>query len=174
MVLLALLSREPNTGYGLGRLLRLELSHIWSARPQHFYSELSQLVQEGLAEVQTVDLKNRPAKKIYSLTPAGLASLDAWLQRRSVVEAPKDGLLARLYCLERAPGELIGQLEERQRERESEAVVLGERIAQIRGDDLANLADKLTLEAALSQAEAQAAWCEASIAAILTQTERRG
>lgn len=172
MVLLGLLSRSRNSGYGLYLLLERELSHIWSARLQHIYSDLSRLVDEGLVEFETIDRQSRPAKKIYSLSRAGWAALDAWLEKGTLAETPKDGLLARLYCLEREPEVLIGHLEERQRTYETEAVALRHRIVRFGSARLAELADKLTLEAALSRIEAQAAWCEASIAAIRTQTEQ--
>lgn len=172
MVLLGLLSRIPNSGYGLYRLLERELSHIWSARLQHVYSDLSWLVDEGLVAFETIDRQSRPAKKIYSLTRAGTAALDAWLRKGSLAEATKDDLLARLYCLERGPKVLIGQLEDRQEACEAEAVALRQRIVLIASAQLSDLADKLTLEAALSRIEAQAGWCEASIAAIRTQTEQ--
>ena len=110
MVLLGLLSRNRNSGYGLYRLLEQELSHIWSARLQHIYSDLGRLVDEGLVEFETIDRQSRPAKKIYSLTQAGWAALDAWLQKGSLAETTKDDLLARQHCLERVPEVLIGQL----------------------------------------------------------------
>ena len=174
VVLLGLLSRNPNSGYGLYRLLERELSHIWSARLQHIYSDLSRLVDEGLVDFETIDRQSRPAKKIYSLTQAGWAALDAWLQKGSLAETTKDDLLARLHCLERGPEVLIGQLDARRQKCEAEAVALRQRIAQIRSADLVELADKLTLAAALSRVEAQASWCEAAIAAIRTQTEQSG
>ena len=82
-VLLTVLSREPNSGYGIGKLLQKELSHIWDARLQQIYGELAKLQADGLMDVERVDLPNRPSKKIYSLTAAGMAELDRWLTDRA-------------------------------------------------------------------------------------------
>ena len=82
-VLLTVLSREPNSGYGIGKLLQKELSHIWDARLQQIYGELAKLQADGLMDVESVDLPNRPSKKIYSLTAAGMAELDRWLTDRA-------------------------------------------------------------------------------------------
>ena len=78
-VLLALLSREPNTGYGLGCLLHGQLNHVWDAWLQQIYSELARLEAQGLVESESIELPNRPAKKVHSLTPAGSQALDEWL-----------------------------------------------------------------------------------------------
>ena len=44
-VLLGLLTSEPNTGYGLGRLLRGEMNHLREASLQQIYTELSWLLK---------------------------------------------------------------------------------------------------------------------------------
>lgn len=158
-VLLALLSKEPNSGYGLGRLLEGELSHVWSARLQQIYGELAKLEATGLVEAETIELSNRPAKKIYSLTASGLASLDEWLSVSAGPEVAKDDLIARVYCVEHEPGALLRQLEERQRESEAQAVVLRQRIAEAQAAGPSVLGRRLTLEASLSRTEAHATWC---------------
>jgi len=89
-VLLALLSKEPNTGYGLGRLLRDDLHYLWDARLQQIYAELARLRAGGLLEVETIALPNRPPKKVYSLTPEGEEGLDDWLLVPPAPHANKD------------------------------------------------------------------------------------
>ena len=63
-VLLVLLSKEPNSGYGVGRLLRNELGHLWDTRLQQIYGELAKLQSDGLVRAERFDLPNRPAKKV--------------------------------------------------------------------------------------------------------------
>ena len=164
-VLLALLSKEPNTGYGLGRVLRTELSHVWSAQIQQIYSELQRMQAEGLLAAETIELPKRPPKKLYAITAAGLAALDAWVLEEPQRQPTRDDLLARLYLLEREPNLVIRQLGERQRRSEDEAARLRERIAEIDGPERSRLGLRLTLQAALSLAEARASWCKEAISA---------
>lgn len=164
-VLLTVLSKEPNSGYGVGRLLQKELSHIWGARLQQIYGELAKLQADGLMDVESIDLPNRPAKKIYSLTAAGKAELDRWLTDRAAPHTNKDDLLVRLYCMERIPtGALILRLEEERDAYEVEARELRHRLSQASRTEPSQLGLLLTLEAARSRADSQAAWCIKTLA----------
>ena len=159
-VLLAMLSEQPNTGYGIARLLRNGLSHLWDARPQHIYYELAKLRARGLVNVRRIALSNRPAKKIYSLSPAGQQQLDLWLAVAPAPHSCKDDLLVRIYCLERMPAQLVtAQVEDRLAHCEGRAAELRLRLEQAQDTDAAGLGEILTLEGALASAEGQAAWC---------------
>jgi DNA-binding PadR family transcriptional regulator len=166
-VLLALLSKEPNTGYGVGRLLRFELGHLWEARLQQIYGELAKLEAAGLLVAEIIDLPNRPAKKIYSLTAEGKAALDAWLLARPAPVAHKDDLLVRLYCLDRLPAEFLARrLDERHDEATQDAERLTRQSAQISRTDPAQLGRLLALDASLARAQAEAAWCRRAAATL--------
>ena len=173
-VLLALLSKEPNTGYGVGRLLNHEYRHVWEARLQQIYGELGKLQMQGLVEAESIDLPNRPAKKIYSLTPQGYEALDRWLAERPAPGPCKDDLLVRLCCLPRMPRDvIIRQLEER---RDACGILVREleqRLAQTPRTDPAELGQLLTLEAAICRAEAQASWCARAVALLQESEDRR-
>ena len=159
-VLLALLSKEPNTGYGLARLLQGQLSHLWESRLQQIYSELGKLRAHGLVEAETVILRNRPTKKTYTVMPAGYEALDDWLRLPPSPVRSKNDLLVKLYCLERIPKDLLVRRLEEQRDRyESDLRELSQRLAEVRRAGPAELGHVLTLEAALAQAEGLASWC---------------
>ena len=171
-VLLTVLSKEPNSGYGIGRLLQRELSHIWAARLQQIYGELAKLQADGLMDVESIDLPNRPAKKIYSLTAAGKAELDRWLTDRAAPHTNKDDLLVRLYCMERIPKDaLILRLEEERDACEAEARELRQRLAYRSRTEPSRLGLLLTLEAARCRVESQAAWCVKTLAWLRGQTQ---
>ncbi len=174
-VLLTVLSKEPNSGYGIGRLLQKELNHIWDARLQQIYGELAKLQADGLMDVESVDLPNRPAKKIYSLTAAGRAELDRWLTDRPAPHTNKDNLLVRLYCVERIPPDvLIRHLEEERDAYEAETRELRHRLAQASRTEPSQLGLLLTLEAARCRADSQAAWCVKTLAWLRGQTQAAG
>ena len=174
-VLLTVLSKRPNSGYGIGRLLQRELSHIWNARLQQIYGELARLEVDGLMDVESIDLPNRPAKKIYSLTADGKAELDRWLTDRPASHTNKDDLLVRLYCMERIPPDvLVRRLEEERDAHEAEARELRNRLAQASRTDPSQLGMLVTLEAARSRAESQAAWCVKTLAWLRGQPQAAG
>lgn len=165
-VLLAVLSKQPNTGYGIGRLLRTELRHIWQARLQQIYSELARSETEGLVRAQVTHMTNRPAKKVYSLTPAGTLALDDWLAQSPSFDSPRDDLMVRLYCLPRAPLDLlVRRLEERRDLLKAKARELRRGLESTSGDP-ATIGYRLTLEAALAATEAQITWCESAVSAL--------
>ena len=162
---LALLSEQPNTGYGIGRLLEHQLSHLWGARLQQIYRELSKLEAQNFVEAEHIALLNRPAKKIYTITPAGSKALDRWLNEPPAPLVSKSDMLLKVYCLERLPKDVIvRRLEERQAEYENAVRDLREKLTAARRAD--QLGYQLTLEAALAEARGQASWCAKAVTRI--------
>ena len=163
---LAALSRKPDTGYGLGRLLRGDLSHIWSASLQQIYVELAKLAAGGLVSVE-VDggAKRGKSRKIYSLTTKGREALEAWLANAPTPPAVKDDLLVRLWALPLAPHDgLVHALTERRERCRSWLDELSCRLKQEDGRDIQpELGYRLTLDAATAALEAQIAWCDRSL-----------
>ena len=173
-VLLVLLSREPNTGYGVGRLLHHECHHLWDARLQQIYGEFAKLQEEGLVKAEAIAMPNRPAKKVYSLTPAGEEALDDWLARPPALHAAKDDLLVQLSCLERtSTGVIARRLEQRRDDSLAEAASLRELILKTPRTDPDCLGHLLTLEAALARAGAEVTWCEKALATLHEEAEQQ-
>jgi PadR family transcriptional regulator AphA len=172
-VLLVLLSRASNTGYGMGRLLHHEFHHVWDARLQQIYGEFARLEEEGLVKAETIAMPNRPAKKVYSLTPAGQEALDDWLARPPALHPAKDDLLVQLSCLERtSTGVIARRLEQRRDDSVAQAVSLRELILKTPRTDPDYLGRLLTMEAALTRAEAEATWCDKAVATLHEDAER--
>jgi len=67
------------TGYELNRIMRESTGYLLSASLSHIYPALKRLHELGLVSYQDFPIKNRPAKKIYTITPAGEGALQAWL-----------------------------------------------------------------------------------------------
>ena len=172
VVVLAVLSKEPNSGYGISKELRGPLRHIWEARLQQIYAELARAQEQGLVDVHCIELPNRPAKKVYTLTAAGEEALDDWLADRSDGYLPKDDLLVKLHCLERMPREgAVRQLAGRRERFAGEVERLEARLAQAPRTDPARLGELLTLEAALTRAQAEVSWCDRALAVLQEQPE---
>jgi DNA-binding PadR family transcriptional regulator len=76
-VLAALTSGEAS-GYELAKRFDLGVANFWHARRQQIYAELTRLHEDGLVSATEVPQRNRPTKRLFALTPAGVAELDSF------------------------------------------------------------------------------------------------
>jgi DNA-binding PadR family transcriptional regulator len=76
--LLGVLSLGPAHGYDLCAELRDSLGEIWTLRASHIYALLAGLEKDGLVSHERIDQENRPAKKVFHITPEGRRLFSAW------------------------------------------------------------------------------------------------
>ncbi len=80
-VLLGLISMHGGvSGYDLNRIMRESTGYLVSASLSHIYPSLKKLHDLGWVTFEDLPIKNRLAKKIYSITPAGERQLQDWLK----------------------------------------------------------------------------------------------
>ena len=139
--LLGLLMRGPRHGYELYRRYERELGPMWRAGMSQVYALLKELEQDGLVEARVELQESRPARKVYSLTPAGNQAFKHWV--RQPVKNIRDIrvlFLAKLYFLRqlRLDGveELIVAQKALCRERAND---IARRAEQLRADDFQSL-----------------------------------
>jgi PadR family transcriptional regulator AphA len=77
--LLGVLSLGPAHGYDLCAELRERLGEIWTLRASHIYALLAGLEKDGLVSHERIDQENRPAKKVFRITPEGRKLFSAWI-----------------------------------------------------------------------------------------------
>lgn len=77
--ILGFLSYQPLTGYELKKTFDVSVRHFWSADQSQIYRTLARLTEQGLAEMTVVEQADRPARKVYAITPRGSQALLAWL-----------------------------------------------------------------------------------------------
>jgi DNA-binding PadR family transcriptional regulator len=79
-VLLGLISMHMGvTGYELNRIMRESTGYLVTASLSHIYPSLNRLHERGLVSFHDLPIKNRLAKKVYQITPAGQQALQEWL-----------------------------------------------------------------------------------------------
>ena len=139
--LLGLLMRGPMHGYELHQQYELELGQVWRAGRSQVYGLLKDLEEAGQVEVRVEQQESRPARKIYSLTPAGRQAFKHWV--RQPVANTRDIrvlFLAKLYFLRRLGLDGLDELIEAQkvicRER---ADGITRRAAELSPEDFENL-----------------------------------
>jgi PadR family transcriptional regulator AphA len=68
--------RQPATPYDIKRAAEASIANFWTVAHTQLYGECSRLAREGLLDEQQEQTGRR--RKLYRLTDAGRAALDAW------------------------------------------------------------------------------------------------
>lgn len=97
--LLGLVAREPLTGYELTRLLKERVGFFWTTSHSQVYPELARLEAEGLVTYQVVEQRERPDKKIYTITGQGLEALRRWVTTPVGPRPEREELVLRAFCV---------------------------------------------------------------------------
>ncbi|MER5731776.1 PadR family transcriptional regulator [Streptomyces sp. NPDC002138] len=112
-VLAALLDEELS-GYQLAKAFDMGVANFWHALPQQLYVELAKLEQEGLIAGREVVQDTRPNKRLFRVTPTGLAELDRFTAAVTKPSFMRDDLVVKVQAADHVDtGALITQLTER-------------------------------------------------------------
>lgn len=112
-VLAALLDEELS-GYELAKAFDLGVANFWHARPQQLYAELGRLAEAGLVTGREVVQENRPNKRLFRVTDAGLAELEQFTAAAAKPSYIREDLLVKVQAADHVDtGNLIAQLTER-------------------------------------------------------------
>lgn len=114
--ILGLLSWKPASGYDLKRLISDSEIFYWSGNNNQIYKSLLELQVEGLATNEIQVQEKLPAKKIYSITAAGMAELRRCLLAEPELPEVRKGFLIQLAWAEMLSDDevldLLGRYEE--------------------------------------------------------------
>ena len=97
--ILGLLAREPLSGYDLASRTKERLGFFWQARHSQIYPELARLEEEGMVTHRVVEQQDRPDKKVYSATEAGLDALKVWTAEPPAARAVRDEMVLKAYSV---------------------------------------------------------------------------
>ena len=78
-IFLALLSQKPMHGYEMKESFEKMVSGHWQLNYGQVYTTLSRLERDKLVCMEEVQQSDRPDKKVYHITDAGLEYLHKWL-----------------------------------------------------------------------------------------------
>lgn len=96
--ILGLLNRRSMTGYDLKKEFETTLSEFWSAKHSQIYPELKELTIANLVSFEVEISGEVLEKKVYSITPKGVALLHNWLlTNEETYLIPKDEFKLRLF-----------------------------------------------------------------------------
>jgi DNA-binding PadR family transcriptional regulator len=166
--LLGLLARESLSGYDLTNLMRARVGFFWQARHSQIYPELARLEGKGLVTHVVVEQQDRPDKKVYEITAAGLSALKEWVTRPVEQRAARDELVLKAYSMWLAdPERVVALFREQQRVHKEQLLDYEERGSWMEkewGEDLHRLdssrfASYAALQRGIVYERGYAEWC---------------
>jgi DNA-binding PadR family transcriptional regulator len=87
-----------SSGYELSKLAERTVGFIWAPARSQLYAVLKRLAADGLVTGRHVEQADRPDKRIFSATDAGMATLRDWLDEVEPIEPEdRDGVLLKLF-----------------------------------------------------------------------------
>jgi PadR family transcriptional regulator AphA len=93
--LLSLLSQSPLSGYDL----MLRIQPFWPAKHSQIYPLLAKLETNDQVSYELIAQSDKPDKKVYSLTPKGIDSLQQWLAQPASDPVMRDELILKVFCM---------------------------------------------------------------------------
>jgi DNA-binding PadR family transcriptional regulator len=108
---LGLLAQSPASGYQLAQQVDGAIANFWPMSKSNVYGELARLEERGLVEGDEVAQVKLPNKRVFHLTAAGEACLDAWLAEPTFrKERRKNSLLVKILFADRLSVEQVATL----------------------------------------------------------------
>lgn len=81
LLLLGLLTMHPQHGYQINEFIEQNLGRVSLMKKATAYAMLSRMEKAGLVEAEEDREGNRPTRRVYSITPAGLEEMLRMLER---------------------------------------------------------------------------------------------
>ena len=159
-VILGLLAHGPRSGYEIKAVVDRSTRFFWAASYGQIYPELRRLEREGMVEGESAP-SGRRARRIYRLTPAGRAELEAWLVSPLATVELRDENLLRLFFADALPRDEALLLLEGRRQGHEELLEVLHAIDARPGDDPPFV--DLVLRWGIDFNEWGAEWCKAQL-----------
>jgi PadR family transcriptional regulator AphA len=177
--LLSLLARATLSGYDLAREMRKPHAFFFGqGHVSQIYPELARLQAAGLVTATLIEQQNRPDKKVYALSPTGLAELRAWLVAPTPTTEQRSAFLIKAHSLWLAdPAQALIQFRAHEQYHQGQLEAYEADLANMEaqyGDALATLetprfGDYLTLKRGVGYEREYLAW----LRWVITLLERR-
>ena len=95
--ILGFLNYHPYTGYGLKKIFDNSVQHFWHADQSQIYRSLARLTDQGYVEMEKVQQKDRPDRKVYTITDSGRSELLKWLSAPPPPDGPHSSSLVQVF-----------------------------------------------------------------------------
>ncbi|MEU5884433.1 PadR family transcriptional regulator [Spirillospora sp. NPDC047279] len=133
-VLAALLDGEYS-GYQLAKIFDLSVSNYWHAVPQQLYAELTKLEAEGLIAGRRIIQHDRPNKRVFTVTQAGIDELESFAVVPAKPGIIRENLLVMVQAVDHISATaVIAQLEDRALASAAKISIFERTLEHLRGD----------------------------------------
>jgi DNA-binding PadR family transcriptional regulator len=132
---LAVLLGGEFSGYQLAKVFDTGVSNFWFASPQQLYVELAKLERMGLVDGRLVIQLDRPNKRVYTVTEAGVDELVRFAEAAAKPAVIRDDLLVKVHAVDRTDARaVVAQLEERAVQAAAKVELFDSTLRALRGD----------------------------------------
>ena len=158
-VLLGLLSQYPRYGYEVKGKAEQLLGSGAELNPGQLYPLLRKLADQRLLEGERVEQEDRPDKRVFTLTEAGMRELNKWLDEPVPLSVGRSALFLRFVVLVLVRPEARADFLKEQRRRQLEFIgqLVADRAKHLGSEDLSTRALR---ELTVLHAEADLKWIE--------------
>ena len=157
--LLGLLEPAPRHGYELKREYDTLFTHAKPVKFGQVYATLARLQRDGLVDVKSEQPGRGPDRKLYAITPGGVADLEEWLREPEAPEPFIQSVLFAKVVLALASDRDAGAFLARQRAEHQKRMRDLTRM-KTQGD----VADEVVADYALAHLEADLRWMDITAA----------
>ena len=105
--ILALLAKQPGSGYDISKHFDEELSCYWKATQQQVYRELGKLTKQNWVRFETLPQAGKPDKKVYHITETGWSELTRWYAEPTEPTPIREDLLVKVLIGHKMPREML-------------------------------------------------------------------
>lgn len=98
---------KPCSGYDLAKEFNSSVGFYWKTTHQQIYRELARLETEKMVTSELIKQKDRPDKKIYSVTDSGRSHLIKWIAQPSEPTPIKEDMLVKMFVGFLVPKEVL-------------------------------------------------------------------
>lgn len=173
-VILGLLQQQEQTGYDLkNECCDQSIAHLWPADQAQIYRTLDKLEAQGWISCTVEIQRDRPNRKVYCMTEAGVAELTQWLQTHQPLPILREPLLAQLYFAAQLPNQAIIDLLQQELAARREKLAECEVISVPSLDHLTASREqkmhRLVVELVKQREQTYVSWLKHAIATIQTQ-----
>ena len=156
---LGLLAQQPMSGYDIKRFVKGLSWLIVSPISASLYPALRSLAEEQLVSVEIFPGVDKPPRKIYSIEQVGRDTLQEWIEKPVVADAPLKSFVMRLLLADSfSPPNLTAYLQQRRTQvatHQADLAKMSETMSS--GTDLG---PRLALNYGLELASAEMAWLD--------------
>jgi len=159
---------KPCSGYDLAKDFNSSIGFYWKTTHQQIYRELAKLEADKMVTSELIKQKDRPDKKIYTVTDEGRRHLIDWIALPSKPTPIKEDMLIKMYVGYLVPSNLlIKELEDLKKIHEERLELFREYEKKF-FSDIKSLSERgkyryLNLRSGISFETGRIEWCEEAI-----------